>query len=102
MTVYVIREGQIVAKRTLADARADKRSIFPTPMLSRMEPYESPIDGHEVTSWGERNRELEANNAFDPRDLSKDHVYKRGRKVQLNERPVEDQPDLFQWRDPIP
>ncbi len=93
MTVWVIRNGQLVEKRNFAEARADRRSIFPSPRLSRLEPYESPIDGHEVTSWGERDREMRANDAYDPRDF----------KVERNVRPEPqpDQPELPFWTDPI-
>jgi hypothetical protein len=39
MTVWVIREGRLVEKGSLEAARNDLRSIFPTPMLSKLEPY---------------------------------------------------------------
>ena len=96
MTVYYIRGGELVEASSLREARQDNRSIFPSPMISRMEPYESPITGKDVTSWGERERELKANNAYDPRDVTK--PYKRGRAVQLKEKEPHVRPeqlDLF-------
>ena len=68
MAVYVLRNGVLVEKRRMG-VRAPEND-FPTPMLSRMEPYASPIDGKEITSWGQRDRDLRDNNAYDPRDGS--------------------------------
>ena len=69
--IYLLRDGVLVPKGSVRDARASSvRADFPTPRLSKLEPYASPIDGHEVTSWGERDRELQANNAYDPRDFN--------------------------------
>ena len=99
MTVWIIREGKLVEKRDFAEARADNRSIFPRPMVSRLEPYESPIDGHEVTSWGERDREMKANDAYDPRDFSGTYTKSADRK-NPNVRSEPDQPELPFWTDP--
>ncbi|MER8619175.1 hypothetical protein NKG99_20445 [Mesorhizobium sp. M1409] len=85
MTVWVMRDGQLVDKASVPAARADFRSIFPAPRISRMEPFESPVTGKEVTSWRQRDAEMRAVDAFDPRDLPRDHVYSRGRAVQLKE-----------------
>ena len=84
---YVYRDGKIVPKTAIA--RAPRQ--LPLPMISRLEPYESPIDGHEVTSWGERDREMRANDAYDPRDF----------KVERNVRPEPqpEQPELPFWTD---
>lgn len=62
MTVYVLRGGKLVEKR---GSRAKRK--FPN--VSRLEPYESPIDGKEITSWGQRDRDLKESNSYDPRDL---------------------------------
>lgn len=92
MTVWVIRNGKLVDKRAalLGDAiKAAERDLradmFPVPMISRLDPYESPISGREITSWGEREREMREHDAFDPRDLPRDHVYEKGRKNQLKD-----------------
>ena len=83
MTIYVLRNGRLVIK---GEARAPGQvSEFPTPMISRMEPYASPIDGREITSWGARDRDMKENNAVDPRDL----------KVKRHVRPKSEQLDLF-------
>jgi hypothetical protein len=71
MTVWVIREGRLVEKASLRAAVADRRSIFPAPMLSRIEPFESPVTGKEISSWRERDRDMAAAGAVDPRDLPK-------------------------------
>lgn len=84
MTIWVYRRGRMVIKGSEEDIRLTSvaSSDFPTPRVSRMEPYESPIDGKEVTSWGQRDREMQANDAYDPRDMPKGHVYQKskGRK----------------------
>jgi hypothetical protein len=66
--------------------RAAPESGFPKPMISCLTPYRSPIDGKEITSWRQRDRDLKDNNAYDPRD---------GRY----ERPKPRQLDLFAPRD---
>lgn len=85
MTVYVIRNGEVVEKRSLADARDDRRSIFPAPRLSRIEPFESPVTGKEISSWRERDADMRAVDAVDLRDMPRDHTFKRGRAAQLKE-----------------
>ena len=83
MTVFVIRDGHVVEKGSIADAIADRRSIFPAPRLSRFDPMESPVTGKEISSWRERDRDMEAAGAYDPRDVSK--PLKKGRAAQLKE-----------------
>ena len=77
MTVWIIREGKLVEKASLEDAAADKRSVFPRPRLSRLEPYESPIDGKEITSWGQRDKDLRDSNSYDPRDMKNERPEQR-------------------------
>ena len=83
MTVYVIRDGVLVEK-----TRQRKREAlsFPTPMVSRMEPFESPVTGKEIGSWRERDADMRAVDAYDPRDLAPGHTMARGRAVQLKEK----------------
>lgn len=83
MTVYVYRDGQMVER--VRRRQKGEVLLFPTPMISHMEPFESPVSGVEITSWGQRDREMLAHNCFDPRDLSADFVYRRGRDVQMKE-----------------
>ena len=56
-----------------------------SPRISRIAPFESPVSGKEITSWGEREREMRAFDCFDPRDLPRDHSFKRGREAQAKE-----------------
>ena len=65
MTVYVLRNGVLVERRVDLKVNAD----FPMPMLSRMEPYESPVTEKEITSWRDRDRDMAAAGAVDPRDM---------------------------------
>jgi len=87
MTVYVRRNGVLVDKKTGEPIQQRAMTVlgFPTPRVSRMEPFESPITGKEVTSWGERDREMKENDCFDARDLPAGHQWRRGRDVQLKE-----------------
>ncbi len=84
MTTYVRRNGKLVDKATLHYAAPDPNA-YPTPRISKFEAYESPIDGHQVTSWRERDRDMNENDCFDTRDLAPDHQWRRGREVQLKE-----------------
>jgi hypothetical protein len=102
MTVWVIREGKLVEKGSMAEARNDLRSIFPSPMVSRLiNPFESPVTGKEITSWRERDRDMRAADAYDPRDLPKDHTFRRGRETQMKELADasrgEPEPAPFEW-----
>jgi hypothetical protein len=97
VTLYVIRDGKLVEKRR----RKREALSFPTPMISRLEPYESPIDGTEITSWGQRERELRDNDAYDPRDVTTPYAKSLGRKQSPDERPERpDEPELPFWTDP--
>lgn len=95
MTTYVIRDGKLVEKR-----RTQAAISFPTPRLSRMQPFESPVTGAEITSWRERERDMAAAGAVDVHDLPT--TLSRGRQAQLKEaQDGREQPQSdFQWRDP--
>ena len=80
MTVWVIRDGKLVEKGFRPGDEVIFRSDFPTPSVSRLDPYESPVTGAEITSWRARDADMKAADAYDPRDLPKDHVYSKGRK----------------------
>jgi hypothetical protein len=70
MTVFVFRNGLIIPKGSAPSAGARcARSDLPAPMLSRMEPFESPVTGKEISSWRERDRDMAAADAVDPRDM---------------------------------
>ena len=80
MTIYKLN-GVIVDKLPVSRETA----AFPTPRVSRMEPYISPISEKVISSWSERDREMKQHDCFDPRDLPKDHEFKRGRAAQAKE-----------------
>jgi hypothetical protein len=84
MTVYVIRDGRLVEKGSIAEAIADSRLIG-CPHVSRMTPFESPVTGKEISSWRERDADMKAVNAFDVRDLGPGHQFRRDRATQQQE-----------------
>lgn len=72
MTVYVIRDGKLVDKAALVKVpELERLDMFPTPRISRMEPFESPVTGAEITSWRARDADMRAADAYDPRDIKK-------------------------------
>jgi hypothetical protein len=97
VTVWVIRNGVLVERGSFAEAVADKRSIFPAPMLSRMEPYESPVTEKEITSWRERDRDMAAAGAVDPRDMpapTRGRAAAQKREAEHGRRNAD---DTFKW-----
>jgi len=84
MTVFVFRDGVLVPKGSdRAAPSPPTRSDLPAPMLSRLTPFESPVTGKEITSWRERDRDMAAAGAVDPRDLPRD--LSKGRAAQKKE-----------------
>lgn len=77
MTVWVFRDGELVEKHLAPRPPAG-------PYVSRIEPFQSPVTGREITSWRERDRDMRAVDAYDPRDVST--PYRRGRDVQEKEK----------------
>jgi hypothetical protein len=94
MTVYVIRDGRLVEKRSVGN---DRPISFPTPSVSRMTPFESPVTGKEISSWRERDADMKAANAFDVRDLGPGHQFRRDRATQQQEA-KDARPDQSIWR----
>jgi len=84
MSVFVIRNGKLVEKR--ASLASSSRSTFPSPMLSRIEPFESPVTGKEISSWRARDQDMASVDAVDPRDLPRKPFEKRRQK--LHERSI--------------
>jgi hypothetical protein len=93
MTVYVIRDGELVEKHHSAPRGAGSGgSPLSAPHVSRMQPFESPVTGKEISSWRERDRDMTAAGAVDPRDLDRRPFETRR---QQNERPGT---APFEWR----
>lgn len=97
MTVFVLRDGELVEKGSIADAVQDRRSIFPIPMLSRFESFESPITGKTISSWRQRDADMQAGGAVDPRDLPREPFERRAADNARREQSVAP----FEWRDDI-
>jgi len=84
MTVWVMSGGKLVEKRYRSRKR--ERSDLPSPLVSRMETYESPVTGKDISSWRQRDRDMHAADAVDPRDISKKAFEKRKEIVERNVR----------------
>jgi hypothetical protein len=93
MTVYVLRDGQMVEK-TKSQA-PESRGYFPTPMLSRFDSFESPITGETISSWRQRDADMQAGGAVDPRDLPREPFERRAADNARRDQSVAP----FEWRD---
>jgi len=80
MTVYVIRNGEVVPKRWSAPAPGG----FPSPRVSRMDSFESPVTGQSISSWRQRDRDMHAADAVDRRDIPQAAIDKRKRIEERN------------------
>ena len=69
MTVYVLRNGEMVVKGESRNGKTP--SSFPCPMISRFDSFASPITGENISSWRQRDADMQAGGAVDPRDLAK-------------------------------
>ena len=76
--------GKLIEK-PLAKIADRLNDALAKPYVSRIEPFESPVTGKEITSWRERDRDMAASDSVDPRDYPRDHQFKRGRAAQLKE-----------------
>ena len=98
MSVWVIRNGELVEKANFEEAREDRRSIFPSPKVSRFESYESPIDDKTISSHRQRDVDMHRSNAYDVRDIGPNHSFNKAKEARKadNERSKPTQLDF--WR----
>ena len=76
MTIWVLRNGHLVDKARIP--REAVRLSFPSPHVSRFESFESPIvEGKTISSWRQRDADMQAGGAVDPRDLDRAPFEKR-------------------------
>lgn len=94
MTVFVIRDGKLIEK---GPAQVDTPT-FPCPRVSRMTPFASPVTGKEITSWRERDADMKAVGACDPRDLPAPTKGRSAQREASHGRRTDPAP--FQWLDP--
>ena len=80
MTVFVFRNGEVVPKRWSAPAPGG----FPSPRVSRMDSFESPVTGQSISSWRQRDRDMQAADAVDRRDIPQAAIDKRKRIEERN------------------
>jgi hypothetical protein len=69
MTVYVYRDGQLVEASTVEPSKFAKSANFPSPRVSRFDAFASPVTGQQITSWRQRERDMNAADAVDRRDM---------------------------------
>jgi hypothetical protein len=97
MTVYVVRNGVLVEKDHIYAREYREPGSLPLPMLSRFESFESPITGETISSWRQRDADMQAGGAVDPRDLPREPFERRAADNARREQPVAP----FEWRDDI-
>lgn len=85
MTVWVFRDGRMVDKSTVGPRNFAKRANLASPRVSRFEEMTSPVTDKPISSWRERDRDMAAVDAFDRRDLPKDHKFSKGREAQSDD-----------------
>jgi hypothetical protein len=94
MTTFVFRDGKVVPKVWETKVR---KSAY----VSRMETYESPIDGAPISSHRQRDLDLHKSNAYDVRDIGPNHAFakaKAERKAE-NDARRSDPGQLDFWRE---
>ena len=84
MTTWVLRNGELTVKQP--SPAWESRGDFPTPMVSRFEAFASPVTGESISSWRQRERDMNAADAVDRRDIPKSVFEKRQRIVERNAR----------------
>ena len=93
MTVWILRDGRLVNKAEYLN-KGQVTVDFPIPHVSRFEPFDSPVTGQTISSWRQRDADMQAADAVDPRDLSGVPFEKRrGKNAQRPD-------DTFQWGEP--
>lgn len=80
MTVWVVRDGKLVDKATLSRPRGPKSDLA-SPRVSRFESMTSPVTEKTISSWRERDRDMHAANAVDPRDLDRKPFVQREQDI---------------------
>lgn len=88
MSTYVLFNGELVDRQVVdmldAEERDKRRANYPAPRVSRFEAMESPVTGKSISSWRERDRDMKAADAVDPRDIPQAAFEKRKRTVERN------------------
>lgn len=79
MTVWVFRDGGLVDKRDVPPPSwGINRSDLSSPRVSRFETFTSPIDDEtSISSWRQRDKDMDAAGAVDPRDLPREPFERR-------------------------
>lgn len=83
---FVIRGDRLIEKPEETPPQA---TSFPAPMVSRMTSFESPVTGKTISSWRQREADMQAVGAVDPRDIPRAAKEQRQRVVERNARAAE-------------
>jgi len=98
VTVWIYRDGKIVPRHDAGERVGDNRSSFPSPLVSRMESYDSPVDDRSISSWRQRDWDMKRVDAVDRRDLpQKPFEERRARNARLR---TAERDSKFEWIDP--
>jgi hypothetical protein len=82
MPTYVLYDGRLIDKRYLpASYRA--LSDLPAPMTQSFTSYTSPIDGQNISSHRQRERDLHHSGSYDPRDTPA--AFRKARDVRYQQ-----------------
>lgn len=82
MTTYRVNGRRI--DRDEWEKLIEGREGLVAPRVSRFEPMESPVTGEIITSWRQRDADMKAADAYDPRDVKSEPA--RGRKAQSRDK----------------
>lgn len=82
MTVYVCRDGVLVAKQHLPNGIRPAASDFPSPRVSRFEAYQSPVTDRTISSDRQREVDLFQSNSYDERDIGPNHPIAKAKKAR--------------------
>jgi hypothetical protein len=98
MPVYILRNGELVEKTSLEEARADRDPIFPRPNVSRFESYASPIDDSTISSHRQRDVDMYRSNSYDVRDTGPNHAFTRAKEARKADNGRSNPTQLDFWR----
>ena len=83
MPTYVYYQGELIDKNE-RPASYFGRSELPAPTVISFDAYASPVDGQTISSHRQREKDLQANGCYDPRDTPP--AYRKAQDVRYKRR----------------